>query len=95
MGFISDELAFRRGVADIANRNSLVGPPRVRRQAAGTPNATANDVSIVGPSPLTTGSGVTVVFFVETMDGVVNGTGLTEAVQNEGSTLAQEVCIKL
>ena len=40
---------------------------------------------------MTTGSGVTTTFFVQTNGEVVNGTGLTTAVQNEGANLAQEV----
>lgn len=89
-GFNANELQFRQGVANIVNENSLVELPRVRRQVAAL-NATADDVFIVGPSPLTTGSGVTTTFFVQTNGEVVNGTELTTAVQNEGANLAQQV----
>ena len=94
MQFNVMELQFRQGVADVANQYALSGPQpvRQRRQATVAQNVTANNVFIVGPSPLILNSNLNVVFFVQTDSGtIVNGTELTAAVQNEGATLAQEV----
>lgn len=94
MQFNVMELQFRQGVADVANQYALSDPQplRRRRQANVAQNVTADNVFIVGPSPLILNSNLNVVFFVQTDSGtIVNGTELTAAVQNEGATLAQEV----
>jgi len=94
MQFNVMELQFRQGVADVANQYALSDPQplRRRRQANVAQNVTADNVFIVGPSPLILNSNLNVVFFVQTDSGtIVNGTELTTAVQNEGATLAQEV----
>ena len=94
MQFNVVELQFRQGVADVANQYALSDPQplRRRRQANVAQNVTADNVFIVGPSPLILNSNLNVVFFVQTDSGtIVNGTELTAAVQNEGATLAQEV----
>ena len=94
MQFNIVELQFRQGIADVANEYALSGPEpvRQRRQANVAQNVTADNVFIVGPSPLIMNSNLNVVFFVQTDSGtIVNGTELTAAVQNEGATLAQEV----
>lgn len=94
MQFNVMELRFRQGVADVANQYALSDPQplRRRRQANVAQNVTADNVFIVGPSPLILNSNLNVVFFVQTDSGtIVNGTELTAAVQNEGATLAQEV----
>lgn len=98
MQFNVVELQFRQGVADVVNEYALNGPQpvRKRRQANVAQNVTADNVFIVGPSPLIMNSNLNIVFFVQTDTGtVVNGTELTPAVQNEGATLAQEVHVTL
>ena len=95
LGFNNNELQFRQGIANIVNQNALIiqQPVRERRQTASTQNVTASNVFIVGPSPFINMNGsLTVVFFVETnADTVINGRNLTEALQNQGPALAQEV----
>ena len=97
LGFNNNELQFRQGIANIVNQNALISqqPVRERRQTASTQNITASNVFIVGPSPFINMNGsLTVVFLVETnADTVINGRNLTEAVQNQGPALAQEVNI--
>ena len=97
--FNAKELQFRVAIADIVNLRLLAGlpsPDRPKRQAEAVQNVTADNVFIVGPSPLITESGLQAVFFVQTNSGaLINGTALTEAVESEGPTLAQEVCSNL
>ena len=95
LGFNNNELQFRQGIANIVNQNAVIiqQPVRERRQTASTQNVTASNVFIVGPSPFINMNGsLTVVSFVETnADTVINGRNLTEALQNQGPALAQEV----
>lgn len=98
MDFIANELQFRVAIADIVNRNLLTSlpPDRPKRQSEAMQNVAADNVFIVGPSPLLADDGLQVVFFVQTNDGaLINGTELTEAVQSEGPTLAEEVSSNL
>ena len=54
---------------------------------------TADNVFLIGPSPLISDGRLEAVLFVQSNSGVViNGTELSEAVQNDGPSLAQEVC---
>jgi len=90
--FIVNELRFRRAISDIVNENGLLRV-RVKRQTGAQENVTADNVFLVGPSPLTSDRGLEAVTFVQSSSGeVINGTELTEAVQNNGPSLAQEVC---
>lgn len=90
--FIINELRFRRAISDIVNENGLLRV-RVKRQTGAQQNVTADNVFLVGPSPLTSDRGLEAVTFVQSSSGeVINGTELTEAVQNNGPSLAQEVC---
>ena len=90
--FIVNELRFRRAISDIVNENGLLRV-RVKRQTGAQQNVTADNVFLVGPSPLIGDRGLEAVTFVQSSSGeVINGTELTEAVQNNGPSLAQEVC---